>query len=340
MEIKLSKSDLYLVLLFLVFAIPITLSDYDYSGGLLEPIIGMLLYVFFTLFVAYLIVYVLFPYFFPKKKLFVLFLVTIGAMMICGVAEIILHEILEIGGFSKIRWEKFFTTIKQPGLWIWGIIASSQNAGILIGILLGKKFYEAQMTIQEKEKEKKENELRLLKSQMDPHFLFNNLNTVDSLIDSNPEVAKKYIQKLSNLYRYLIRTKDDEVVLLDEELTFVRDYIYLLEQRYGSTYTFQIKSDQEEDALLIPPGALQTLLENVVKHNEGQSDMPINTTISIEEDTISVSNNKRLKGTPKESFGVGLSNLKARYALLTDQAITIKSDKDYVVMLPQLKTID
>ncbi len=188
-------------------------------------------------------------------------------------------------------------------------------------------------------KKKKESELRFLKSQVDPHFLFNNLNTVDSLIDTNPEGAKVYINRLSNLYRYLTRTKDDEVVPLEEELEFVNNYIYLMEQRYGAAYTFEIQNSIDISDLLIPPGALQTLLENVIKHNNGSEGKPVRTEILIKEENISVRNNLSLKKTIKDSYGVGLTNLKARYKLLSDKAVSINEDSHFEVMLPNLKSL-
>lgn len=342
MNIKLTKSDLYLIGLFFLIAIPVTFSGYDYSQGLFEPVLDTLIYCVFALALTYVIVYKLFPIYFPKKQIVRLFLWTVPILMIAGMIEVIMYELVEQGflssfdAFSKINWLKVIGNFKKPELLAWGIISSSENAGILIGMLLGKKFYDSQLSLQEKEKEKKESELRLLKSQMDPHFLFNNLNTIDSLIDSKPEVAKIYLNKLSQLYRYLIRTKDDEVVPLEEEITFAKNYIYLLEQRYGSAYVFEIIPNANIGDKLIPPGALQTLLENVVKHNEGQTVDPISTKIIIEEKEIKITNNLKLKKAKQDSYGIGLSNLKARYKQLSDEPIRITTDDHYSVSLPNL----
>ena len=164
----------------------------------------------------------------------------------------------------------------------WGISSSTQNAGILIGILLGKKFYEAQLELEKKEMQKRENELRLLKSQIDPHFLFNNLNTVDALIDSDPKAAKEYLNQLSQIYRYLIRTKDDEIVSTAIEMEFAESYMHLIEKRYGSAYQFNVIKSEATTETYIPPGALQTVIENVVKHNSASEEDPIITDINIE----------------------------------------------------------
>lgn len=339
MEIKLTKSDLYLIALFLIIAIPVTLGGYDYSEGYFKPVMDTIVYLISSLSLSYIIVYILFPKHFPNQQLIRLFIITALILMIAGILEILSYRAIENRSLADLPLKKLIPWLMKPSTWVWGISSSTQNAGILIGILLGKKFYEAQITIQEKEKEKRESELRLLKSQVDPHFLFNNLNTIDSLIDSNPTVAKTYLNKLSQLYRYLIRTKDDEVVPLEEELEFARNYIYLLEQRFGSAYAFGINKNCGIEDLLIPPGALQTLLENVVKHNLASTETPITTQIKISEDNILVSNNVNLKKTVKDSYGVGLNNLKSRYRLLSEKEIAIHQGSSFSVTLPNLKAI-
>lgn len=338
MEIKLSKSDWYIIAIFYLVAIPVTFQGYDYSKGLYLPTMDTLIYSIFTFIVAYVVVFKLFPIFFPEKKILALFFWTCLFLMIAGVIEILLYEVVE-AKIKNVSFSKILHNLKKPTLWFWGISSSSQNAGILIGILLGKKFYDAQLDIQEREKEKRESELRFLKSQLDPHFLFNNLNTVDSLIDTNPDAAKVYVNRLSKLYRYLTRTKDDEVVPLQDEIDFAKDYIYLLEQRYGTAYTFKIENQIDSSDLLIPPGALQTLLENVVKHNNGDANSPIHTQIKISSEKITITNNIKLKKSIKDSYGVGLTNLIARYRLLSDRSVIINSGSSYEVVLPNLKSI-
>lgn len=150
--------------------------------------------------------------------------------------------------------------------------------GLPLGILI-KKFYEGQQELLKTQKLQKENEVKLLRSQIDPHFLFNNLNTLDSLIDSNPAKAKEYIHRLSLIYRYLIKTKDAEVMKLSSEIEFAENYIFLIKTRFGNDYEFTIEKNISLDATLIPTGALQSLLENVVKHNKSAGKNTIKTTI-------------------------------------------------------------
>lgn len=331
MDNQITRTDLYLIGIFFAVAIPVTFAGYDYSKGFFEPVMDTLIYCVSTLFLSYVIVYQLFPRYFPQNKIRTLFLWTGSLMMVVGVLEIICYRL--------VMGRDILPLFKMYDLGFWGITTSAQNAGILIGVLLGKKYADVQLDLQKRDTEKRENELRLLKSQVDPHFLFNNLNTVDSLIDTDPKMAKLYLNKLSQLYRYLIHTKDDEVVPLEDEIEFAKNYTYLLEQRYGGMYKFNFRI-AASDLYVIPPGALQTCLENVVKHNSGTEAVPILTSIEVEADFITVKNNKTHRPQLIESTGIGLTNLRKRYELLSDKEIVISDEKDFVVKLPLLKTVE
>ena len=219
-----------------------------------------------------------------------------------------------------------------------GIYTSSNDSGFLLGILFTKKFYENQTELSRIQKQQKENELKLLRSQIDPHFLFNNLNTLDSLIDSNPEKAKEYINRLSLIYLYLIKTKDAEVMELSSEIKYAKNYIFLIKTRFGNDYEFAIKENTSLDAKFIPTSALQALLENVVKHNQSSGKKNITTLITIDDGWLSITNSKSELGSKEDSFGTGLENLKARYQFLSDEKVQIKTRKKnlkypYVLLL-------
>jgi|GEM_PF-742012 len=221
-----------------------------------------------------------------------------------------------------------------------GLSNSASNAGFPLGILLTKKYFEGQIQVAYVQKKQKESELKLLQAQINPHFLFNNLNTLDALIDTKPEQAKRYIAHLSALYRYLINTKDEEVVLLKEELSMIRNYFYLIETRFGDIYTFSITGENMKDAKYLPVGALQVLIENVVKHNKVLMNNPIRTTIVIESNQIVVTNNKTGVSEKLESFGTGLDNLQERYALLFDKEIKItNSEFEFQVAIPLIELV-
>ena len=251
-------------------------------------------------------------------------------MAICGIGELFCYQWISDSPMSKLC---------TSNIIFWSISETAENAGILIGILLAKKYYDAQVHLEKRKKEKKENELRLLRSQIDPHFLFNNLNTLDALIDKDPNLAKSYLNELSHLYRYLIRTKDDDVVLLKDELAFAKNYIFLIEKRFGNLFKFQIEGIENLKEQYIPPGALQVVIENVVKHNKGIVGKPLTTFLRIDKESVSISNEIRKKFETEESLGTGLKNLKARYSHLTEKKIKIEKSFNFKITLPTLAII-
>lgn len=332
MNFKLTRSDIYLALIFFGLSIIIGSMDYqDYPEGKLYLLgIDHINFILFCAVSVYVLIYVIFARFFPTKQFILLFLCGIGWLFFMGLLEIQWHC-----AFRTCEWDKWTLTAIY-----YGFVSHIEGIGIFATFLLGKKLYDAQTHLINIEKEKKESELRFLKSQIDPHFLFNNLNTIDSLIDSNPKGAKVYLNKLSQLYRYLISSKDFEVVPLDEELEFAKNYMFLIESRFGDAYQFEIKDETKgKDIQLIPPGALQTLLENIVKHNHGSSITPIKTTIHLTNKSIEVSNNIKAKQGKVDSTGIGLTNLKSRYKLLTDTDIQIESNENFTVKLPTIKQV-
>lgn len=334
MDKKPIRSDWYIIAIFFMISIVITLFGSDNYDSIYLRVYDTAVYVLSAISVTYLIVYVLFPKYFPQRKIFVLLFWIVLVMTLVGVIEYFAYRI--VNGIEMKQLQAFY----KPKLYLWAVISSSENAGILVGILLGKKFYDVQLDMEKKEKEIRTSELRRLKAQVDPHFLFNNLNTVDALIDSDPKVAKSYLKHLSELYRYLIKTKDDEVVGLDEELEFAQNYVYLIEKRFGGAFQFVIEAQNGTVDYLIPPGALQTVLENVVKHNSGSNESPITTYITLDSDFLNVKNNKISRVKSQAKSGTGLNNLIARYTLLTDKKVQVSDDVSYTISLPILKSID
>ncbi len=188
--------------------------------------------------------------------------------------------------------------------------------------------------------EKTEMELAFLKSQVNPHFLFNNLNALDDLIDRNPKRAKKYLHRLSNMYRYILTTAEKDVVKLQEEWDFIDDYIYLLQERYGNSYQFNKTTTLSNlQDYLIPPATLQSLIENAVKHNHGSIENPLMINIHINSTNISVSHLKRQKMKVSNSLGQGLINLKSRYKLLSNREVLIDDSKYFSVTLQLIKNL-
>lgn len=195
-------------------------------------------------------------------------------------------------------------------------------------------------TIQELREEKIALELSVLKAQTNPHFLFNNLNVLDDLIERDKEEAKAYLHKLANIYRYWLGQTEQDVVSLEEEWKFVDDYIYLLEKRFNRLYVFdKVNELPDLKSYLIPPTSLQGLVENVVKHNQAQADDPLQVEIKADTSGISISHEKRPKIQASDSNGTGLKNLQARYKLLADKDILVEDGDHFLVRLPLLKKV-
>lgn len=194
--------------------------------------------------------------------------------------------------------------------------------------------------IEQLEMEKLTMELNLLKSQINPHFLFNNLNALDDLIDRDTRLAKEYLHRLSKMLRYSIASMENDVVTLKQEWNFIDDYIYLIEERFGKAYQFEkVQGIDRLDSYLIPPASLQSLIENVVKHNRGSVDRPIITTVELDERGVTVSHQKRAKKTEVNSLGTGLKNIRSRYRLLTNKEIEITDTDVFSVTLPLIAEV-
>lgn len=176
-----------------------------------------------------------------------------------------------------------------------------------------------------------------LKSQLDPHFLFNSLNVLTSLIGENPALAEKFTTKLSKVYRYVLEQKNKDLISLEEELEFAKIYMELLKMRFEDAVEFDIPENVGNPELKIVPLSLQILLENAVKHNVISTDSPL--TIKIYEDNgyLTVENRINRKSVVEKSTKVGLNNIKERYALITKKPVRIQEEnKLFKITLPLL----
>jgi uncharacterized membrane protein len=181
-----------------------------------------------------------------------------------------------------------------------------------------------------------------LKSQIDPHFLFNSLNVLTSLIDENPKQAEKFTTKLSKVYRYVLEQKNKDLIDLDEELQFAKTYMELLKMRFENAVTFEIPEKASNPELKIVPLSLQLLLENSIKHNVVSEESPLKVTIKEEHGNLVVTNNFNPKTILEKGTEVGLKNIVDRYRLITLKKVSIeKTVKYFTVRLPLLtqKTI-
>ncbi|PHQ61631.1 MAG: hypothetical protein COC08_04050 [Maribacter sp.] len=202
----------------------------------------------------------------------------------------------------------------------------------ILKLLLGRK-----NDAREKEQLKQEkikSELVALKNQVNPHFLFNSLNTLNSVIRSNPENATDFVDKLAFMYRYILQSSEKGLVPLKEEVEFLNSYVYLINIRYGKRFELKNHLDLDADAIEIPVLSLQLLVENAVKHNEISENSPLKVKIYNDSDYIVVENEIKTRSSLEESTGNGLLNLSKRYQILKKKDIKIYKSLNFTVKLP------
>ncbi len=176
-----------------------------------------------------------------------------------------------------------------------------------------------------------------LKNQLDPHFLFNSLNVLTSLIEEDQFQAQKFTTSLSKVYRYVLEQKNKDLVTVDEELNFARTYVRLLKMRFEDSIIFEIPDQCSIPDAKIVPLSLQLLLENAVKHNIVTSSKPLRIKVYEEKGMLVVENNLQEKQVIKKSSGVGLQNIQQRYTILSDRRVYInKTASSFSVALPML----
>lgn len=177
-------------------------------------------------------------------------------------------------------------------------------------------------------------QLELLQSRMDPHFLFNSLNVLSSLIDEN-EAAQQYLSRLADVYRYVLLSRDKDLVSLKEEMEVVENYLYLARVRFREGLELKISLSEAQLSMRVAPLALQLLVENVLKHNAITRSKPLCIEIFSSGERLRVRNNLRPLAQPEASTGLGLENIRSRYRLLGfGEVEVIRNDAQFEVLLP------
>lgn len=195
-----------------------------------------------------------------------------------------------------------------------------------------------QIAVVKHERKQIELQLKALKSQLSPHFLFNGLNTISSLAYKSKTKAIQFIRGLAGMYAYTLQSYDIKMISLREELAFVKDYLYLVETRFEDKLQCQINISEELLDTKIPPLTLQMLVENAVKHNVLSDEHPLCIKITSDQKEITVQNNITEKPIKVTSFNIGLKNINARYLLLADKGISITNGQHFTVKIPIIRT--
>ncbi|SHJ63259.1 Histidine kinase [Reichenbachiella agariperforans] len=182
--------------------------------------------------------------------------------------------------------------------------------------------------------------LETLKSQVNPHFLFNSLNALTSLVYDDQQKAVDFIHKLSDVYRYVLQSQNQELVPLSDELAFTQSFVYLNEIRFGKNFAVTITGmDQMAGQDHVPPLALQMLVENCIKHNEISKERPLSIQIDYRSDSVLVSNSLNpIQQEKPDSTGLGLKNITSRYSYLSDREVKVTTDQSqFTVEVPIIK---
>lgn len=181
---------------------------------------------------------------------------------------------------------------------------------------------------QELEKLHAEARFEALKNKVNPHFLFNSLNTIHAMIDSQPAAARAFVSNMSEVYRHILSNAEKPVVPLAEELQFAKAYLHLLQERHAGNLLVKLDTSNDAATCYLPPASLQLLIENAVKHNIASARQPLQLHIDISTDRLRVRNALQPKKSKEPSTGTGLHNLNQRYLHICGQPIEIRKDDD------------
>ncbi|MCB0569359.1 MAG: histidine kinase [Phaeodactylibacter sp.] len=187
-------------------------------------------------------------------------------------------------------------------------------------------------------RENVESQLEGLKNQVNPHFLFNSLNTLSYLIPEDSQRAVHFVQKLSKVYRYILEIRDKKLITLREELEFLHAYLFLLQERFGDNLKVALRADESAYNHYLVPLSLQILFENAIKHNIISSDKPLFIELWVEGGRLVVRNKLQRKKQVMPSTRLGLQNIRNRYAFFSDEEVSVvETDECFTVSLPLIE---
>jgi hypothetical protein len=220
-----------------------------------------------------------------------------------------------------------------------GVLFGNTITIIVISIFEGIYFFqnwrESLLASERLAKEHAQSQYANLKAQLDPHFMFNSLNVLSGLIRKDPNKAEHFIDDFARVYRYVLDVKNEMVVSLKDELQFVQHYLNLQQIRFNHSLQVDLQIDPQKLALFLPPLSLQEVVGNAIKHNSLSPDKPLQLKIVAKGNRVIVSNNMQARRDKAISTGVGLQNLKERYAILSkEQPHFFIKDQNYFAELP------
>lgn len=269
----------------------------------------------------------------PKKRVITQFLTSLIYTLFSLYILMFIIHILKTGNYEAMN-----PKMRQV------LIPATFVTIAILAMDIGYQFFKAwKQSLIEIEKYKTESinaQLQNLKNQLNPHFLFNNLSVLSSLVYQNQDKAIEFINELSKVYRYVLDNKNNELASLQEELEFLEHYIYLLKIRFGQNISFDISIDQADKQKYLLPMCLQTLVENTIQHNETSQAKPLYIRIFTENNRLIIQNPIQPRSDKAESSQTGLKNMEVRYQFFTDEKIQVNdTDQIFKVTLPLISRL-
>jgi two-component system, LytTR family, sensor kinase len=268
-----------------------------------------------------------------KIKVLILFFVAGGILTTILTAAIVLLVSMVL---HKHSYKETIMPLKLNLIYAW-------LANLLFHLLNAIRFYftEYKTKLLEAEELKRmtaQAELQLVKSQINPHFLFNNLNVLSALVMKNNSDANRFIEEFSKVFRYILNNHDKELVDVKTELNYIKPYIFLLEKRFAEGLHIDVNIPEDKERFYIIPASLQMLIENAIKHNIVSKSRPLHINVHANgNNTIIVSNNLQLRESVDDSTKIGLKNIIKRYLLVSGRKVEVyKDDEAFTVTMPLL----
>ncbi len=222
---------------------------------------------------------------------------------------------------------------------VWGIVLTIPSYSIYFGLHFLRYWQQSQLEVERYQRETMASQLVNLKNHLDPHFLFNNLNILSSLIDKDKDLSQEFLVRFAEVYRALLLNKGEDLVTLEEELEFIQSYIFLIQTRFEQNIQFNININPDSYYFMIPPLTVQMLIENAIKHNIITEKRPLIISITTNGQRLHICNSLFEKREDlKSKSGTGLKNIKARFKYFSDEELAVtKSEDEFRVSVPLLE---
>jgi len=291
-----------------------------------------------TIVVAFLMFTLNFYILKPAEKHFKLKVITIPAAVILTLISVFVLNDLFFSLLNMVDQEP-----RSRGFHDEFIYRNFFVSGLVIGcVLIIRLIYQKQSVQLENETLKSEalkSQFESLKNQLSPHFLFNSLTALKTLINESPDTAQNYVNNLSKALRYTLQSNEKQLVTLKEEMDFTESYMFLIKMRFDTNLMINVEIDEEYSSCMLPPLTIQTLVENAVKHNEVSKRKPLSISIKTTENgSLVVRNNLQEKITEEDGTGIGLTNLSKQFNLLIGSDIIIRNESaEFSVEVPLIK---